>query len=83
MLFCTAVFACRHCHDLNYASPYEQPYQRALGCIQKIHVKLGENPASIQFFPRKQKGLSRIGSCLSVSRGLAESGTKWASSEPY
>ena len=54
ILYGGGIFACRHCHGLNYESQHEQPYQRALTRYQKIRVKLGAH-AAIGPFPDKPK----------------------------
>jgi hypothetical protein len=51
------IFACRHCHELNYQSQHEQGWDRALSRYQNIRVKLGGEPGSISPFPQKPKGM--------------------------
>lgn len=56
ILYGGGIFACRHCHRLNYESQHEQSYQRALTRYQNIRIRLGAH-AAIGQFPDKPKGM--------------------------
>ena len=59
VLYGGGIFACRHCHGLNYRSQHEQAWDRALTRYQKIRVKLGGHPGDAYAFPSKPKGMHR------------------------
>jgi hypothetical protein len=53
----SAVFACRQCHDLAFASQLEPVGFRRLGRARKIRVRLGAAPDLFGPFPAKPKGM--------------------------
>ena len=57
VLYGGGIFACRHCHGLNYRSQHEPAWDRALTRYQKIRVKLGGHPGDAYAFPSKPKGM--------------------------
>lgn len=57
ILYGGGVFACRHCHGLNYETQHEQAWDRALSRYQKIRVRLGGRPGDAYSFPGKPKGM--------------------------
>ena len=57
VLYGGGIFACRQCHQLAYDSQREQPHNRALGRLQKLHVRLGGSGAVADGLPPKPKGM--------------------------
>jgi hypothetical protein len=51
------VFACRHCHQLAYASQNETPYLRAIRRTRKIRMRLGAGFSYAEPFPDKPPGM--------------------------
>ena len=54
-----AGFACRHCHDLGYASQLETPGYRGLAKARKIRMRLGGSPNLLDAFPDKPVRMHR------------------------
>ena len=50
-------FACRHCHQLSYASRNESPYGRAIARAFRIRLRLGGTDSLLDPFPAKPKGM--------------------------
>jgi len=50
-------FACRHCHDLAYASTRESAVDRGIYRAQRIHRRLGGTGNLLGPFPPKPKGM--------------------------
>ncbi len=53
----SAVFACRSCHRLVFASQVEPLRLRGLGKARKIRMALGGGPNILDDFPQKPKGM--------------------------
>jgi hypothetical protein len=53
------VFACRHCHDLVFASQLESVGFRGLGRARKVRMRLGSAPDLFGPFPERPKGMHR------------------------
>ncbi len=81
ILYSGGIFACRHCHRLNYESQHEQPYERALSRCQNIRVRLGGHPG-IGSFPEKPKWMhwrTYIRLCHNAEKAYACSSPNWLS----
>jgi len=57
LLYSGQRFACRHCHDLAYASTRQDETERGIVKAQKIRERLGGSPNLAQPFPWKPKGM--------------------------
>jgi hypothetical protein len=55
-----AVFACRQCCGLVYASQSENPRYRAISRVQKIRMRLGGSANLLEPFPKKPRGMHRL-----------------------
>jgi hypothetical protein len=55
-----AVFACRHCCGLAYASQQEIPRYRAISRVQKLRMRLGGSANLLEPFPKKPRGMHRL-----------------------
>jgi hypothetical protein len=74
------IFACRHCHELNYQSQHEQAWDRALSRYQCIRVKLGGEPGCVHPFPGKPKGMhwrTYEGWCIKANQAESVSWPNW------
>jgi hypothetical protein len=56
----SAVFACRQCCGLVYASQSENPRYRAISRVQKIRMRLGGSANLLEPFPKKPRGMHRL-----------------------
>jgi hypothetical protein len=54
-----AVFMCRHCCGLAYASQSENPRYRAISRAQKARMRLGGSANLLERFPKKPRGMHR------------------------
>jgi hypothetical protein len=54
-----AIFACRQCCGLTYASQREIPRYRAISRVQKIRMRLGGSANLLKPFPKKPRGMHR------------------------
>jgi hypothetical protein len=54
-----AIFACRRCYGLVYASQYEIPRHRAISRAQKIRMRLGGSANLAEPLPQKPRGMHR------------------------
>jgi hypothetical protein len=54
-----AVFACRQCCGLAYASQQEIPRRRAISRAQKARMRLGGSANLLEPFPKKPRGMHR------------------------
>jgi hypothetical protein len=59
VLYGGGIFACRQCHQLAYDSQREQPHDRALSRLQKLHIRLGGSGAVADGLPPKPKRMHR------------------------
>jgi hypothetical protein len=57
VLYGGGIFACRHCHQLAYDSQREQPHNRTLSRLQKLHLRLGGSGAVADDLQAKPKGM--------------------------
>lgn len=57
ILYLKGTFACRHCHQLAYASQWIQPWERALTHAQAIRERLGGTASMYEPFPQRPKGM--------------------------
>jgi hypothetical protein len=55
-----AVFACRHCCGLAYASQQEIPRHRAISRAQKARMRLGGSANLLERFPKKPRRMHRM-----------------------
>ena len=55
-----AVFACRHCCGLAYASQQEIPRHRAISRAQKARIRLGGSANLTAPFPARPRGMHRM-----------------------
>ncbi len=53
------IFACRHCHQLAYASQFEPIGNRGILKAMRIRMRLGGKPNLCEPFPDRPKGLHR------------------------
>jgi hypothetical protein len=51
------LFACRHCHQLAYASQNETPSLRGIRRARKIRMRLGTGFSFAEPFPDKPRGM--------------------------
>lgn len=58
LLFAGNVFACRHCHQLTYASQSETPLDRAIRHLDRLRERLGWEPGFLNGMGGKPKGMS-------------------------
>ena len=54
-----ALFACRQCCGLAYASQSENPRYRAISRVQKLRMRLGGSANLLKPFPKKPRGMHR------------------------
>jgi hypothetical protein len=54
---CGGLFACRHCHDLDYESQHEPVRYRGIARARKIRMRLGGGPNITAPFPDRPKGM--------------------------
>jgi len=59
ILYLRGTFACRHCHQIAYASQRIQPWERALTQAQAIRERLGGTANMYEAFPQRPKGMHR------------------------
>jgi hypothetical protein len=52
-------FACRHCHELTYASQAETPFLRSIRRVRKIRMRLGAGFNFAEPFPSKPPRMHR------------------------
>ena len=52
------MFACRHCHQLTYASQSETPLDRAIRHLDRLRERLGWEPGFLNGVGGKPKGMS-------------------------
>jgi len=57
ILYLRGTFACRHCHQLGYASQRIQPWERALAQAQAIRERMGGTASMYEPFPNKPRGM--------------------------
>jgi hypothetical protein len=66
-----AVFACRQCCGLAYASQSENPRYHAISRVQKIRVRLGGSANLVEPFPKKPRGMHRWTYYRLLARAMA------------
>jgi hypothetical protein len=57
LLYSGSIYACRHCHQLAYASQREKGYARALRKVDRLRDKLGWGPGIMNVDRSKPKGM--------------------------